>query len=103
MSSIQNQNGNLIGALKPQGVLKGVISKPLIVGDDLAPQLPAVTEEDNDKVLAVEEGKWVKKHLPVDEELSKTSVNAVQNKVVTAKFAEVETTIGNIDALLGTL
>lgn len=34
MSSIQNQNGNLIGALKPQGVLKGVISKPLIVGDD---------------------------------------------------------------------
>lgn len=34
MSSIQNQNGNLIGALKPQGVLKGAISKPLIVSDD---------------------------------------------------------------------
>ena len=28
MSSIQNQNGNLIGALKPQGALKGRMSKP---------------------------------------------------------------------------
>ena len=46
MSSIQNQNGNLIGALKPQGVLKGTInkaqgvlkakiSKPTLVIDDL--------------------------------------------------------------------
>lgn len=34
MSSIQNQNGNLIGTLKPQGVLKAAISKPLIVSDD---------------------------------------------------------------------
>lgn len=34
MSSIHSQNGNLTGALKPQGVLKGAISKPLIVSDD---------------------------------------------------------------------
>lgn len=39
----------------------------------------------------------------VDGELSQMSNNAVQNKAVAAKFAEVETTIGNIDVLLGTL
>lgn len=39
----------------------------------------------------------------VDEELSQMSNNAVQNKAVAAKFAEVETTIGNIDVLLGTI
>lgn len=39
----------------------------------------------------------------VDGELSQMSVNAVQNKAVAAKFAEVETTIGNIDVLLGTI
>lgn len=38
-----------------------------------------------------------------DEELSQMSNNAVQNKAVAAKFAEVETTIGNIDVLLGTI
>lgn len=39
----------------------------------------------------------------VDGELSQMSNNAVQNKAVAAKFAEVETTIGNIDVLLGTI
>lgn len=39
----------------------------------------------------------------VDGELSQMSNNAVQNKAVAAKFAEVEVTIGNIDVLLGTL
>lgn len=39
----------------------------------------------------------------VDAQLSDASTNAVQNKAVTAKFVEVETTIGNIDVLLGTL
>lgn len=34
MSSIQNQNGNLSGVLQAQRVLKGAISKPLIVSDD---------------------------------------------------------------------
>lgn len=39
----------------------------------------------------------------VDGELSQMSLNAVQNKAVAAKFVEVETTIGNIDVLLGTI
>lgn len=39
----------------------------------------------------------------VDGELSQMSLNAVQNKAVATKFAEVETTIGNIDVLLGTI
>lgn len=39
----------------------------------------------------------------VDGELSAMSANAVQNQVVATKFAEVETTIGNIDVLLGTI
>ena len=39
----------------------------------------------------------------VDGELSPMSNNAVQNKAVATKFAEVETTIGNIDVLLGTI
>lgn len=39
----------------------------------------------------------------VDGELSAMSTNAVQNQAVAAKFAEVDVTIGNIDALLGTI
>lgn len=39
----------------------------------------------------------------VDDHLSATSKNPVQNRVVTEKFAEVDTTIGNIDALLYTI
>lgn len=38
--------------------------------------------------------------IQVDEELSEESTNPVQNKVVTNKFKDVETTVGNIDALL---
>lgn len=41
--------------------------------------------------------------IPVDDTLSEKSINPVQNKVVTAKFKEVETTVGNIDVLLGTI
>lgn len=39
----------------------------------------------------------------VDAELSEVSTNAVQNRAVASKFADVETTIGNIDSLLGTI
>lgn len=42
-------------------------------------------------------------YVVVDAELSTTSKNPVQNRVVTEKFAEVETTVGNIDALLETI
>lgn len=41
--------------------------------------------------------------ITVDSELSLESVNPVQNKVVTQSFKQVETTIGNIDVLLGTI
>lgn len=47
--------------------------------------------------------KTIAEKVEVDGELSQMSVNAVQNKAVAAKFAEVETTIGNIDVLLGTI
>lgn len=39
----------------------------------------------------------------VDEALSETSKNPVQNMVVTAEFTKVNTTVGNIDALLETI
>lgn len=45
----------------------------------------------------------IAEQIEVDGELSQMSNNAVQNKAVAAKFAEVETTIGNIDVLLGTI
>jgi hypothetical protein len=41
--------------------------------------------------------------IKVDEELNEESTNPVQNKVVAAKFKDVETTVGNIDVLLGTI
>ena len=72
------------------------------VGEGAA--LPSVSKEDDGKVLQVKDGKWVKKHLPpFDETFSEESVNAVQNKTIATKFAEVEVTIGNIDVLLGTI
>ena len=39
----------------------------------------------------------------VDSELSETSTNPVQNKVVTEEFARVHTSVGNIDVLLQTI
>lgn len=41
--------------------------------------------------------------LKIDSELSEDSTNAIQNRAVAVKFADVETTIGNIDVLLGTI
>lgn len=41
--------------------------------------------------------------LIVDDALSETSTNPVQNKVVTEKFNEVATTVGNINSLLSTI
>lgn len=39
----------------------------------------------------------------IDKELSTTSPNPVQNKVVTSKVLEIETTIGNVNSLLETI
>ena len=39
----------------------------------------------------------------IDTELSEKSSNPVQNKVITQSLKQVETTIGNIDVLLGTI
>ena len=41
--------------------------------------------------------------ITVDSELSDTSTNPVQNKVVTKKITEITTTVGNVDALLQTI
>ena len=41
--------------------------------------------------------------ITVDDALSETSTNPIQNKVVTEKFNEVTTTIGNINSLLSTI
>lgn len=57
-----------------------------------------------------EEGNMVEKDAPsgggsitVDSELSEESTNPVQNKVITAKITEIETKVGNVDALLSTI
>lgn len=44
-----------------------------------------------------------KNPIVVDSELSLESTNPVQNKVVTHSLKQVETTVGNIDVLLGTI
>ena len=54
--------------------------------------LPAVTSEDNGKVLGVVDGQWDKMDIgggtiTVDSELSETSENPVQNKVITAALS----------------
>lgn len=41
--------------------------------------------------------------ITVDSEFSTTSTNPVQNKVITEKVTEIETTVGNIDILLKTI
>lgn len=80
MSSIQNQNGNLVGTLKPQGVLtgtvnktlgvlKGKISKPTLVTGDLpiydGPHIitPLV---DNPQILSTA-GRYTKHDIIVEE------------------------------------
>lgn len=42
-------------------------------------------------------------NITVDSELSDTSTNPVQNKVVTQAIGDVKTTVGNIDSLLSTI
>ena len=41
--------------------------------------------------------------ITIDEKLSETSKNPVENRAITAKFSEIDTTVGNIDALLKTI
>ena len=59
------------------------------------------------------EGNMVEKDAPaggggggsitVDSELSETSTNPVQNKVITERIVKIETDVGNVDALLSTI
>lgn len=80
------------------------IEKAEFADEVISEAFPKVSKEDDGKILQVDDGVWTKKHLPpCDTELSQMSVNAVQNKAIATKFAEVETTIGNIDVLLGTI
>lgn len=82
------------------GVTVGTTIKPEKFAEKIG--IPAITADDKGKILAVSsEGKWVAQ--TPDAELSQDSTNAVQNRAVATKFAEVDVTIGNIDALLGTI
>ena len=86
--SIQAQTGNIYGAISGKGSLRGTIkSKDALNGTMCKPDLLVVHEVS----------------FNVDAEFSETSINPLQNKVVTSRFAELDTTIGNIDALLATI
>lgn len=41
--------------------------------------------------------------IKVDSELSETSRNPVENRVVTKRIIEIDTTVGNVNALLETI
>jgi hypothetical protein len=78
--------------------------------DEKGQKLPAVAESDNGKVLAVVDGAWAAADAPsaganitVDTELSETSENPVQNKVITAVVNEVGTAFGQMGEALEVL
>ena len=48
--------------------------------------VPALDDSDNGKVMAINGKKWELKVLPVDDAMSDTSTNPVQNKIVTAEL-----------------
>lgn len=69
-----------------------------------------VTDETNgnvsDEQIAEAVGNYLEKNpveVSVDAELSESSTNPVQNKVITSKITQISTTMGNVDALLETI
>ena len=86
--SIQAQSCNLYGNISKKGALSGTIkSMDSLSGTVSKPDLLVVHEIS----------------FNVDADFSDTSTNPLQNKVVTSRFTNLDTTIGNIDALLGTI
>lgn len=86
--NIQAQSCNLCGKIRNKGALSGTIkSEDSLRGKMCKPDLLVVHEVS----------------FNVDDTFSKTSTNPLQNKVVTSRFTDLDTTIGNIDALLATI
>ena len=95
-----------------------IVSKPRPAGYDQIEEIMQMIKKKADKsgwtpnkYLGTDaEGNMVEKDAPsgggsitVDSELSEESTNPVQNKVITAKITEIETKVGNVDALLSTI
>lgn len=96
-----------------------IVSKPRPAGYDQIEEILQMIKKKADKsgwtpnkYLGTDaEGNMVEKDAPsggggsitVDSELSEKSTNPVQNKVITAKITEIETNVGNVDALLSTI
>ena len=86
--NIQAQSCNLCGKIRNKGALSGTIkSEDSLRGKMCKPDLLVVYEVS----------------FNVDADFSATSINPLQNKVVTSRFTDLDTTIGNIDALLATI
>lgn len=81
MSSIQNQNGNLTGTLKPQGVLKASISKPTIAIDN----------------LPMYNGPFVVTPLAADDQILSTAGRFNKHDIMVEKIPYSETTTSNTE------
>lgn len=70
-------------------------------GNDTYSLLPAVTADDNGKVAVVKDGEWsastidVQSDITIDSDLSATSTNPVQNKIVKSAIDGLSTLIGD--------
>lgn len=98
----------IIGSLSSDGVYVGSGDMPDgynvqidPTGDDTYSLLPAVTADDNGKVAIVQNGEWAavvmdaQSDITIDSELSTTSTNPVQNKVVKSAIDNISTLIGD--------
>lgn len=98
----------IIGTLSSNGVYVGSGDIPDgynvqidPTGDDTHSLLPAVSTDDNGKVAVVQDGEWtagvidVQSGITIDSELSSTSTNPVQNKVVHKAVQDVNNLVGD--------